>query len=59
MWRAVWRKRKKVFVVLMDLEKTYDRVDRERLWKVIRMYGVDGKLLRAVKSMYEDAKATV
>ncbi len=37
--------------------KHYDKVDREGLRKILRMYGVDGKFLRAVKNMYEDAKA--
>ena len=29
----------------MDLEKEYDRVNREALWQVLRMYAVGGKLL--------------
>ena len=26
----------------IDLEKTYDRVNREALWQVLRMYDVGG-----------------
>ncbi len=26
----------------MDLEKAYDRVDREALWRVLRLCGVGG-----------------
>ncbi len=36
----------------MNMKKVYEWVDEEALWKVLRMYKVDGKLLRAVKSMY-------
>ena len=36
----------------MDLEKVYDRVNREVLWQLLRMYDVDGKLLNGIKSMY-------
>ena len=36
----------------MDLEKAYDRVNREALWKVLRIYDVDGKLFNVIKSMY-------
>ncbi|WP_435362545.1 reverse transcriptase domain-containing protein, partial [Klebsiella pneumoniae] len=36
-----------------------DRVDREGLWRVLRIYGVGGELLSAVKSMYEGARAAV
>ena len=36
----------------IDLEKAYDRVNREALWRVLRMYDVGGKLLSGIKSMY-------
>ncbi|MCP4337615.1 MAG: reverse transcriptase family protein, partial [Desulfobulbaceae bacterium] len=52
-------KGQKVYAAFMDLEKAYDRIDREGLWKVLRIYGVPGKLLRAVKSLYEGARAAV
>ena len=52
-------KGKKVYAAFMDLEKAYDRVDREGIWRVLRIYGVDGELLRAVKSLYEGARAAV
>ncbi len=35
------RKDKKLYV-LMGLEKAYDRVDREALWSVLKIYGVSG-----------------
>jgi predicted acetyltransferase len=47
-------KQKVVFVALMDLQKAYDRVDRMAIWEVLRMYGVGGKSLSAIKSMYEN-----
>ena len=37
----------------------YDRVNREALWKVLRMYDVDGKLLNGIKSMYVNSLACV
>ena len=50
---------KNVYFAFMDLEKAYDRVDRDALWDVLRMYGVGGKLLNAVRSLYGDSKACV
>ena len=35
----------------MDLENTYDRVNRGDIWQVLRMYDVGGKLLNGIKSM--------
>ena len=35
----------------MDLEKAYDKVNREVLWYVLRLYDVGDKLLNGIKSM--------
>ena len=32
-------KKRRVFVCFIDLEKAYDRVNREALWQVLRMWG--------------------
>ena len=42
-----------------DLEKAYDNVDREGLWQVLRLYGIGGRLLNAVKSFYVESRACV
>ena len=52
-------KGKDVYFAFMDLEKAYDRVDRNALWSVLNIYGVGGKLLRAVKSLYKWSRACV
>ena len=33
----------------MDLEKAYDTIDQHDMWQVLRVYGVLGKLLKAVQ----------
>ncbi len=43
----------------MDLEKAYNRVDREALWKVLRLYGVGGQLLKGIQAFYREANACV
>ena len=50
---------KEVVWAFMDLEKAYDRVDRNALWKVLCIYGVGGRLLRGVQSFYESSRACV
>ena len=52
-------KGKEVYFAFLDLEKAYDRVDREAMWRVLRIYGIGGSLLKAVKSMYAGSKACV
>ena len=48
-----------MYVDFIDLEKAYDRVNREALWQVLKMYDVGGKLLSGIKSMYVDSSACV
>ena len=48
-----------MFVGFIDLEKAYDRVNREPLWQVLRMYDVGGKLLNSIKSMNVNSLARV
>ena len=48
-----------VYVGFIDLEKVYDRVNREALWQVLRIYDVGSKLASGIKSMYVDSSACV
>ncbi len=52
-------KEKKLYAAFMDLEKAYDRINWLALWEVLKIYGVGGKLLSAIKSFYEEASACV
>ena len=47
-----WEYGKDLFALFVDLEKAYDRVPRDKLWKGLQEYGVNGQLLRAIKSFY-------
>ena len=48
-----------VYFAFLDLEKAYDRVDRDAMWNVLGLYGIGGRLLRGVKSLYVGSKACV
>ena len=50
---------KDVFWAFMDLEKAYDTIDRHGMWQMLRVYGVGGKLLKAVQSFYVDSRTCV
>ena len=52
-------KHREVFWAFMDLEKAYDRIDREALWQVLGIYGVGGCVLRGIQSFYEGSTACV
>ncbi len=38
----------------MGLEKAYDRVDREAIWSVLKICGVDGQLLKGIQAFYRE-----
>ena len=44
-------KKKKLYLGFMDLQQAYDRINREALWQVLRIYGVGGRLLNGIKSI--------
>ena len=52
-------KKRRVYVGFKDLEKAFDRVNREPLGQMLRMYEVGGKLLSGFKRMYADSSARV
>ena len=52
-------KKRRVYEGFINLEKAYDKVNREALWQVLRMYDVGDKPLSGIKSMYVDSSACV
>ena len=42
-----------IFVAFLDMEKTYDRVSRKKLFEVMRCYGVHEKLVRLIERIYD------
>ena len=48
-----------MYFAFLDLEKAYERVDRDAMWNVLRLNGIGGRLLRGVKSLYVGSKASV
>ena len=55
----VIEKRREIFVAFIDLEKTYDRVNRVKMWEALRQAQVGEGLVRAVKSLYIECEARV
>ena len=53
------KKKCRVYVDFIDLEKAYDRFNRKALWHVLRMYDVEDKLLGKIKNMYVNSSACV
>ena len=54
-----WKYAKEVCTCFVNLEKTYDRVPRDKLGGVLLEYDVRGQLLAATKSLYKHSKVCV
>ena len=52
-------KKKKLYMCFVDLEKAFDRVPRKVIAWAMRKKGLPEKMVRAVMSLYEDAKTKV
>ncbi|KAL4221122.1 hypothetical protein ACF0H5_019381 [Mactra antiquata] len=50
---------KRLYCVFVDLKMAYDCIDRNALWLKLYKSGIDGKILRIVKDMYEKIKSCV
>ena len=37
-----WEYAKDIFTCFVDLEKAYDRIPQDKLWKELQEYGIDG-----------------
>ena len=52
-------KQKGLHLIFIDLEKAYDRVPGQEVWRCMRIKGVPEKYVRVVKDMYADEKTTM
>ena len=52
-------RRRGMHVIFIDLEKAYDRVPRQEVWRCMREKGVPEKYVRLVMDMYEGARTQV
>ena len=46
-------------LVFVDQEKTFDRVNIDKLWKVLEQYGAVGQLLDIIQAIYANSRSAV
>ena len=55
-----YRDRKRdLYMVFIDLEKAYDRIPREILWRYLEKRGVSVEYMRVIKDMYDEVRTRV
>ena len=45
-------RKEEIYVACLDMEKAYDRVNRKKLFEVIRCYGVHENVVRLIERIY-------
>lgn len=50
---------RKLYVAFIDFEKAFDTISRKLLWPILSKNGINGKLHKCIKSMYDDVKAKI
>nr|KAG5701644.1 hypothetical protein BaRGS_019333 [Batillaria attramentaria] len=48
-----------LYVNFVDMEKAFDSIHRESLWKILRHYGVPQKIVNVIKMLYGDFSSRV
>ena len=50
---------RKLYVAFIDFEKAFDSLNRKLLWPILLKNGINGKLYRCIKSIYNSVKVRV
>ena len=53
------KRKKRLYCCFIDYSKAFDLVDRSSLWCKLIKQGLQGKMLRLIKSLYENVKSCV
>ena len=48
-----------IYMNFIDFEKAFDSIHRESLWLIMKKYGIPEKIVRIVKTFYEDFQCAV
>lgn len=52
-------KNRRIYAVFVDLKAAFDTVKREKLWRILTEKGINEKLIRRIKKIYEETNITI
>ena len=50
---------KELFHNIINFKKAFDRVWHEGLWRVLKEYNIDNRLVEVIRLLYDEASSTV
>ena len=48
-----------LITIFVDLKKAFDSIDRQKMWQILRSYGVPLKIVNAIKSIYQNSECKI
>lgn len=57
--KEINKKKGKFYVFFADLKAAFDNVNRQKLWQIMRNYGIDEKLIRVIRNMYQETTCRI
>ena len=52
------KEKKNTYIAFLDIEKAYDSLNRELLWALMKKVGLKSKVIKAIKSLYNESRTT-
>jgi len=56
---AINLKKGRLFAFFADLRAAFDKVNRQKLWKEMREYGIEEKLIEMIEAIYEETSCRI
>lgn len=50
---------KDAFICFVDFKKAFDSISREKMFEILKLYGIPGKIISAIRALYVSTKAKV
>ena len=48
-----------LYITFVDFKKAFDSIKREKMFEILRHYGIPDKMIRAIKTIYNNSKSAV
>ena len=50
---------KDAFICFVDFKKAFDSISREKMFEILKLYGIPEKIIQAIRALYVSTKAKV
>jgi hypothetical protein len=51
--------RSSLYLIFIDFEKSFDSINRNKMWNAMKIFGIPDKIIRLIKEIYKNYKCQV